>query len=406
MCQSKFIAFSHFIKLPCALVVIYSIIFHLFHYYDWGHPWVKALCFLVLFFIIIFVARRNEGTIKELSFYAAELVITSIIVLLILSTLGLKYLSYASTPAQCDIGYNTHNAAKMMVFDHQNPYKSTSISRIGNDPKFWGYHQGPAMILFYIPSAWFSSAALKAITVIYGVLLFCVIALLLHEKENPKVVWMSSSAFAILVMLIPERGWYELLIQGSTDIFPMLLILASVYLFDKKRSLAAGICAGLSFSAKFSPALFFIVLFLRKKLDLRFFNGVIIGCVPFIVFLAWSGAAMIKNVFLFHAVKKFDSTSLYSVTPASLHFIFPLIQLSALLFFLMINFQKEIETKTLVAHFSLLLILIEVTYREVHTNHLLWFIPLLALLLTWYRHPATSQYSQPSALSSDLHQTR
>jgi hypothetical protein len=187
-------------------------------------------------------------------------------------------------------------------------------------------------------------------------------------------------------MVIPERAWYEITVQGSTDVLPALLILLSLYSVDRKSMMAAGIFASLSFSAKFSPALFFIALFIRRDLDFRFLGGLALGVLPMVVHLAWSGMPMINNVFLFHAMKPFDSTSLYSIAPGGMHFIFPALQMSALLFFILLNFNRELEVRSLAVSYTLLLIVIEMMFKEVHCNHIIWFIPMLALIFSWYRH--------------------
>jgi hypothetical protein len=374
------------LAMPALIVGVYAAVFYCFHRYDWGHPFVKAACYATLFLLICFVASRPSWRGVTKAHMPWKIAIIAVVLISLFAIQAHRYLPYVNKPARCDIGYTTHDAVRMAVLDHQDPYKSTTLTKLGKDTKYWGYHYGPAMPFFYLPSAWFTSAALKVITVIYLLVLLWVIALLLRERGSTRQEWLSSILFALLLIIIPERAWYEITVQGSTDVLPALLILLSLYCIERKSFMAAGIFAGLSFSAKFSPALFFIVLFIRRDINFRFFGGLALAAAPMIGYLAWSGMPMINNMVLFHAVKTFDSTSLHSVTPAGMHFIFPAVQVVALLVFILLNFNKEIEVKRLAASYTLLLIVIEMMYQEVHCNHIIWFIPMLALIFSWYRH--------------------
>lgn len=81
----------------------------------------------------------------------------------------------------------------------------------------------------------------------------------------------------------------------------------------------AGVFAGLSLSAKFSPALFLIALFVRRALPLRFFVGVAIGCVPMRCFIMWEPARFFHDVVNFHFVKNGTRTSILNLLPVELH---------------------------------------------------------------------------------------
>jgi hypothetical protein len=375
-----------FIKLPLLIIAVYSGIFDLVNRYDWGHPIIKFLCSIALFSMVLLVTGRKGTSAGKPAFVRIEIGLCASLILIVLCTWGVKYSRNIADPPQCDIGYTTHHAVQQLVLNRTDPYASNPFNKLGDDPKYWGYRYGPGMALFYLPSAWFPGSALKIITLIYTVAAFGVLSLLLYDRRSTGEEWIASTLFSILLILLPERTWSEILVQGSTDILPALLLLASTLLIRRNDRLAAGICAGLAFSSKFAPALFFILLFVRRKTDLRFFSGVAIGTLPLLAFLAWSGGNLLNNVFFVNAVKEFDSTSLYSITPASLHFVFPLIQISAVAFFVARNFNWEMEFTSLAIDYTLLIMIIEATYREVHVNHLYWFLPFLSLIFAWQRH--------------------
>jgi hypothetical protein len=192
---------------------------------------------------------------------------------------------------------------------------------------------------------------------------------------------LATVVFVLTLALVPERVGHELFEIGVNDILPVLLLLLALVFLKRNNDFWAGLFAGLSFSTKFSPAIFFIALLVRKEFRGKFFLGVGTGLLPNLFFLAWDYRSFLRNVFLFNAVKTYDSTSLYWITPKRLHFVFSLVQLGACLGFFARNFFKRPELMELIASFILLLTIIEATYRQVHGNHLIWFIPLQALIL-------------------------
>ena len=197
--------------------------------------------------------------------------------------------------------------------------------------------------------------------------------------------WAPAAVVAALVLL-PDRLHYELFTQGAVDMFPVMLLIAAVTFVRQRRWLSAGLMVGLSFSAKFSPAAFLLILFVRRQISPRFLLGAALGLLPYVPFLLWDAPSLVRNVFLFHSAKASDSTSLYSVTPSELHYLFTVFQACSVAIAVALNFKRPLEIRSLVVSFTLLLIAIEVSYREMHGNHLIWFIPIAALSLTWHRH--------------------
>jgi hypothetical protein len=118
----------------------------------------------------------------------------------------------------------------------------------------------------------------------------------------------------------------------------------------------------------------------------RLVVGLALGLLPFVPFLLWDAPALVRNVFLFHGFKSYDSTSLYSVTPVELHRLFSVFQALAVAVAVALNFRRPIEPRPLLVTFTLLLICIEISYREMHGNHLVWFMGPLAVCFAWGRH--------------------
>jgi len=374
---------------PLAILALFYSLFYLFHKYDWNCADVKATCFLVLLLAVSCVARNrgrsSRGVTVGKCFHLVEALAYSCLFAYFVASYGGQYFPGFNVPSQSDVGFITHTALKVLVVDHADPY-NTALKSAGNDPRFHGYTYGPAMMLFFAPVVMYSSAALKVISSAYLLLLLGVVFLILRRETASSWALASSFAFFLVLMFLSERFWYESLTQGATDILPIFLVMLSLYLVYRGKMLPAGVVAGLSFSAKFSPAVFFILLFIRRKPSEAFFGGVALGLLPMLAFFAWSGMGLVDNIFVFNAIKDADSTSLYSLVPAQYHLVFPAIQVAAVLFFLLRDFDRKIDPRELLVHFTLLLIVIEMTYKEVHANHLIWFIPPLALIFALHMH--------------------
>ena len=212
-------------------------------------------------------------------------------------------------------------------------------------------------------------------------------------------------------ILLLDRIGYELFHQGVIDIFPITLILFSLLCVGHRAWFIAGLLAGVSFSAKFSPGVFYLALFLKRERVPRFFAGVACGLLPMAVFLAWDAGPLVRNYLGFHLLKGYDSTSLYSITPPALHLLFPLAQLVAAACILAGNYGDRIEPRSLVYRLLLLILVFVATYKEVHQNHLIWFIPLAALHLGVNRQGfvpgvlwAARGFGESSASSSNVGQ--
>lgn len=372
--------------IPSLILATYAYLTHLYHIYDWGHAFTKLLVFLSLAAFVIFLSKQKNST-SPISphVYWLEMIVLIFILAIIINHAIPIYSPLLKHPPAVDIGATTQAAATMLT-NLENPYQSKTIAILGDNPKQWGYKYGPMMMVGYLPSAFFSNNSFKYLNLTYLALTIVIIAYLLYQPKYPPLINIATILFAATVLLIPERLWYELFRQGVNDIFPVLLLLIALLLIKQKKWLAVGLLAGLSFSTKFALALPFIVLLIRKTTPPKLYTGLLLGTIPLLAFFVWNPAALINNVFLFHLAKAPDSTSLYTITPEALHYIFPVIQLVALSYFVFRNYSRAINYQRLTTSFILLLIILEVTFKEIHGNHLIFFLPFMALIFSWYRY--------------------
>ncbi len=370
-----------------ALLATFTLIFFLLDRFDWDAAFARFVCLAALLAICLVTRRPVRGLVRgnERTDQIELILAISLVFLLAERTMYLAWSEF-NQPPRIDIGVTTQDAARMLLLEGANPYQSKSIAVLGDDPQYWGYKYGPAMILGYALCAVSNIWGIKASNIIYLGASLAAVFLLARDREKSRRGQNATAWLCCALMLIPNRLWYELFYQGVIDIFPITLILFSLLFLGRNAWFIAGLLAGLSFSAKFSPGIFYLCLFLKRERIPRFFAGVLAGLVPLAVFLTWDAGALIRNFLVFHLIKGPDSTSLYSITPRELHPVFPLIQLATAACILLGNYKDKIEPRRLVWQLLLLILVVEATYKEVHENHLIWFIPLMALHLGTYRH--------------------
>jgi len=367
-----------------ALFGAYASLFALLDHYDWDQAFTRFACLASLLAAFLLARRPAVARLSDRAL-RVELILAVVLTLFLAErALFLGWDEIGRLP-KVDVGVTTRDAARMLILDGRNPYQSKTIAVLGDNPCYWGYKYGPAMILGYSDCAAFGESGVKLANLTYLALsLLAVFLLARNEDDSPARYATAWSSCAL--MLLPDRVWYELFHQGVIDIFPIALILFSLLAIGRQSWFAAGLLAGLSFSAKFSPGVLYLALFLKRERVPRFFAGMVCGLLPLAAFLAWDAGALVRNFLLFHLIKGYDSTSLYSITPHELHPIFPLLQIAAAACILAGNYRDPIVPSSLAYRLLLLTVVVEMTYKEVHENHLIWFIPLAALHLGANRH--------------------
>jgi hypothetical protein len=384
---------------PLIILAVCRFIFRIFYTYDWEQPFALLIGYSALFAGVIYLTRHRKEILLPRYIYVLEFLGYGGIFLSLLWSLGVKYYPHLWNPPTVDIGAMTQEAARMLSTQFQNPYSSTTLNILLPEPGYGGFKYGPIMILGYLPSAFFTQSGYKMMNAIYLPLSLACLGYLSWQQGIGRIRNLATLMFVLTLTLLPRRVGHELFLIGANDILPILLLLLSMVFLKRNNDFWAGLFAGLSFSAKFSPAVFLIALLVRKDFRGKFFLGAGLGLLPNLFFLAWDYGSFVRNVFLFNGVKVCDSTSLYWITPKRLHFIFSLIQLAACVAFWARSFLRRIEITELTRSFLLLVIIIVATYRQVHSNYLLWTIPFLALIFGANRHGVWGQMETAFAKS-------
>ncbi len=367
--------------------------------FELGYGWLRASCLSILWATVWILSFQDKGEPVSAG-SNRNLKIFSIFILIILGlTIIPQTLTDIPNGPRCDIGWTTKDAVHVLVSHHQNPYESNWIGKIGEDPRFWGYHYGPGTILSYLPAEFFGEPGVKIINLLYLAAIFMIVSLLIYSNESHSER-KAAVYFAMMLLCLPSRLWHETFRQGATDILPVGLILASILALQSKNWLTAGFLAGFSISCKLMPGCLFAALLIRWPINWKLMYGVVLGLVPVILAASWSPEALFNNIVFFHSVKMPDSTSLYTTLPSYITRIFPLFQLVILTVFVINNIRKSFNSQYLVLDLFFLLIAFEITYREIHGNHLLWIFPLVAILFTWGRSGGLKKVSAQSHSNS------
>lgn len=376
----------------CVLGGIFFYVYVLFLKYDWEQPFTKLMCFATCF-VLVYRFRPTKATTQSSSFRTSlfEILVALTVISWTVGEFAPRYLRDFGDPLPFDTSFTTQDAVTMFFKTGENPYRSTNLSPLEElPPKHRGYHYGPGTLLAYASTAFMPNSGIRISNLVY--LFVCWITLLLllncleQDSEADSFCRLSSATYLTAMFLLPESMWRELFRHGVNDVFPIMLMLLGLLMVSVKRWLLAGIFIGFSFAAKFAPAAFLIVLLTRKTTSPKFFLGCCIGAIPLAIFLLWDFFPAIQNIFVVRFSLKPDSTSLHSITPPELHFVFPLAQLTLVLFFFFKNFSREIVLEELLRQLALVLIVIAVCFKQVHLNHLIWLYPLFALLVTRNRH--------------------
>ena len=367
------------ITVTVILLGLMYLIYWLFGEYDWGHPLAKLGCYSAFFLIVAGLHLVNFRSQPTRSALWAEILVIAVIFVTTFCVYVPRYAAGISQPPWVDIGYTTVNSAVMLIDARKNPYSSPNITPGSTiPPDYRGFHYGPVMMLAYLPGVYIFNGGFKIATLVYVLITAILLGLLVVEPKDPLPSRVASIAFVVTAFLLPEPFWKELLQQGANDIFPVMLVIAGLYAFKKDRHFLTGLLTGLSFAAKFSPAMFLIPFMpVRER---RFWFGFGLGVVPILPFLAWDPVAFIKNVFWFRLVMDADVTSLYSVLPSGLTWILPMTTVIAFGATFYITLTRNLSFRSALTGFTLLLIVADVTQKEIHLNHLIWFAPLFAII--------------------------
>jgi hypothetical protein len=359
-------------------ILLFWIAVGLIQKFNWDLGIYKALVLLALLVAAPFAAaaavRRGARDDRP----AARGLVAAILVLLAVHAgYALWQLRH---PELTDIAGTTLEAGQQLLAG-TNPYAGSFDGSAGGatqEARFTGYKYLPVMIAAYLPLG----APLGARGVVLTNLVLQLATVALIFRLGGALAGATAGALAAALYLSLPLVPFQLFAKGVTDLAPVVPLLLALLVLERRPALA-GLCIGLSISAKLLPGVLLLPCCLpaTARAKLSYAAGVVLGLLPVLPFLVWAPRAFIDNIVLFNLVRPPDSTSWLFAAPAHAA---ALAQAIAIAGFVGVAAQVWLSPPALAWRTGLSVVLILAALLAgpaAHHNYQLWWLPLMAALL-------------------------
>ncbi len=276
------------------------------------------------------------------------------------------------------------------------PLDAAARSQTGT-ARFAGYKYLPLTFLTYLPLG----APLGERGIVLTNLLLHLATVWLIFRLASALAGPGGGVLAALLYLSLPLVPFQLFAKGVTDPVAVLPMLAALLLAER-RALLAGLCLGLSLSAKLLPGALLLPCCLpaAPRARLAYLLGIGLGLLPVLPFLAEGPAALFDNIILFNLVRPADSTSwLLAAPPVAA----ALAHAALALFYLGVLAAVWRRPPGLAGRAGLAAMLIVAAILAgpaAHHNYQLWWLPLLAALLGAALAPERLPSAEPALYQS------
>lgn len=261
----------------------------------------------------------------------------------------------------------------------RNPY-SVSLDPKPELADKWLNYQGlvymPMTMLSYYPlgSMWQARGVLAT-----NLILDLVLVVLIYFTGKRLAV-PAAGLMALFLYLVVINVPYELFRTGATDIAAVGPLLGALLLFNRKPGWS-GFLIGLSVAAKLFPGLLFLVILFPRLAWRKYMLGILLGMVPFFIFLAMAPRAVLGSAVMFSFMRSVDPTSwLYGFSPAvglMVRFAFLWILVNVAIYI----WWRQPDLIIRLGFAVVLIIGSLLSGPANHGNYQLWWIPFYVLLL-------------------------
>ena len=357
-----------------AVALLFWITVGLIQKFNWDLGWAKGLVLLAVLAALPFLisaARRATPVARS-----RALTIAAALLLLFQGGYALKELRH---PSLIDAATTTL-AAGAALRHGEDPYAmpldSAGEALLGN-PGFAGYKYLPLTLAAYLPLSGFGERGI----ILTNLLLHVAILALIYRLAAALGGGAAGMLALVLYLSLPMVP-FQLFAKGDTDGIAILPMLAALLLVER-NAFGAGLCLGLSLSAKLLPgaALLFCCLPARPRGRAAYAVGGAIGLVPALYFLAWSPQPFIDNIVTFNLLRPPDSTSwLFFAPPAAAlaaHALAGLFYLGAAIW----AWRHPPSLALRMGAGAMLILAAILAGPAAHHNYQLWWLPLAAALL-------------------------
>lgn len=345
--------------------------------FNWGRGDEKALVLAaVLASVPLLTAWARWRIAREEDGRRAVIAVAT--VLLVLETgYALKELRH---PSLIDAATTTL-AAGQALRAGADPY-AASIDAAGqaltHEVRFAGYKYLPLTIAGYLPLGLpLGERGIVIANLLLHLLTVWLVFQLAAAMASRRAGWI-----AVLLYLALPMVPFQLFAKGATDSVAVVPMLAALLLVERKPGLA-GLCLGLSLSAKLLPGALLLPCCLPAAgwARPRYAAGLALGLLPVLPFALWSPAALFDNIALFNLARPPDSTSwLFDAPPLAgtlAGAAFVALYLAAAIR----AWRRPLGPIERCGLASFLILASILAAPAAHHNYQLWWLPLFAALL-------------------------
>ncbi len=380
---------------PLAAIAIFWVAVLLIEVIDWGAGVYKALLMLGVLLALV-ALTLGIGRPRRAGKPLPERRLAIAVGVLLAAQVGFA-LWQAWDPHLIDIPASTLEAGRALLAG-VNPYTSLMDRTVGSAPEmaaFRGFKYSPLMAVAYIPLGIPLGDRGVVLTNLALQLVAACLVFRLARDQGTRVTGLTA-AFAYLAQPI---GPWELFHQGVPDLTAVVPLLAALLRADRNAGLA-GLCVGISLSAKLLPAGLLLPCCLptNPRDRVRYGLGIALGAVPLLLAALWSPVALWNNLVRFNLSRPADSTSWLYWAPS---FMGPIARGVILIVYLCIAAAvwraREIALSARCGLGAILVLATLLTGPIAHNNYQLWWLPLAAVVLALSLHRRAPESSGRAA---------
>lgn len=346
--------------------------------FNWDHGGAKALVMLAVLGAMPFIAHAAALRLSGGEAAPSRPLMLATVVLLVLQIgYAVKELRH---PALIDAATTTLAAGEALR-GGGDPYAApidAAASGLMQDRRFAGYKYLPLTIAAYLPlGAALGERGVVLTNLLLHLAVIWLIFRLAAAMATPAAGWVAALIYLTLP-LVP----FQLFAKGVTDLIAVLPLLPALLLAERRAGLA-GLCVGLSLSAKLLPGALLLPCCIpgAPRARLVYALGVVVGLAPVLPFLLRSPTALFDNIVLFNLTRPADSTSwLLGAAPLASSLVHGVMLLCfAAVALLVLRRPPSLAWRCGLA--AMLILASLLSGPVAHHNYQLWWLPLAAAQL-------------------------
>jgi Glycosyltransferase family 87 len=365
--------------LPLFAIGLFSIAVLLIEVIDWGAGVYKALLMLGVLLTLVALTRGTRGPPPATKPLPERRLAIAVGVLLAAQVAFALWQVW--DPHLIDIPASTLEAGRALL-SGTNPYTSPmdhTVDLSMDVATFQGFKYSPLTAAAYMP---LGIPLGDRGVVLTNLALQLAVAWLVYRLARGQGARATGLIAALGYLALPIGPW-ELFHQGVPDLAATLPLLAALLYVDRNAGLA-GLCVGISLSAKLLPAGLLLPCCLPTDMHnrVRYAVGVAAGTVPLLLTALWSPAALWNNLVLFNLSRPPDSTSWLYWAPSYVSSIARGVLVMVFLCIGVVVWRARAITVTRRCGLGAIAILATLLTGPIaHNNYQLWWLPLASVVL-------------------------